>query len=100
MHDANDRFRNAEEERMISRLLGALTGGIVTFLLLWLFDNGRIVSSEKTGWLIAIAIGLVANALWPFFWGIYFGRKARNRRDEQIQSEVQRQLDAERNNPA
>jgi hypothetical protein len=83
------------EETMIQRLLGLLTGGIVTFLLLWLFDDGRIVSNEKSGWLLAIALGALANLMWPFIWGLFIARRVRHRRDEEMRSEVQRQVESQ-----
>lgn len=85
---------------MIERLMGILTGGIVTFLLLWLFDGGRIVSSEKGGWLVAIALGAVANLLWPLIWGIYIRRKVRGRRESAVRAEVERQIAQDRQPPA
>ena len=80
---------------MIRRLLSILTGGIVTFLLLWLFDDGRIVSSEKAGWVLAIALGAVASLLWPFIWAFFIARRARARREDAVQEEVQRQVEAQ-----
>lgn len=85
---------------MIERLLGIVTGGVVTFLLLWLFDGGRIVSNEKGGWLVAIAIGAAANLLWPLVWGIYIRRKVRGRRDAAVRAEVERQIGQDRQPPA
>ena len=84
---------------MIQRLLGVITGGIVTFLLLWLFDDGRVISGEKSGWLVAIVIGALANLLWPMIWGIYIGRRAQERQDRSVRAEVERQLDVERDPP-
>jgi hypothetical protein len=84
---------------MIQRLVGVLTGGIVTFLLLWLFDDGRIVSEEKSGWLLAIVIGALVNLFWPLIWGTYAGRRAYARRDDAVRMEVQRQVEAQRMAP-
>jgi hypothetical protein len=81
---------------LIERLLGFLVGGVVTFLLLWLFDDGRIISDEKMGWLVAIVIGILANVFHPLIWGIYRRRRTHERQDRLVRSEVERQLESER----
>jgi hypothetical protein len=77
---------------MIQNILAVVVGAAVTFLLLLLFDGTNLVPDQNTGYLIAVIIGGIANLLWPIVIGMWFARRARARREEAIQSEVQRQL--------
>ena len=81
---------------MIQRFIGVVVGGIVTFLLLLLFDDGRIVGEEFTGYLLAVVIGALVNLFWPFMWGSYMERRTRQRYDSNVRAEVQRQVEAQR----
>jgi hypothetical protein len=83
---------------MLQRLLGVTIGALVTFGILWL---STVAADDATllGWYAAAAlIGAVASFFWPVVAGIWLGRRARDRRDEAIQREVDRQM-AERNRP-
>ena len=80
---------------MLDRLLGVIVGGVVTFLLLLLFDDGRIVNNQTTGFAVAVAIGSAVNLVWPVFMSIWISRRAKGRRNELVQAEVQRQLAAQ-----
>ena len=80
---------------MIQRVFGIIIGGCVTFLLLLLFDDGRIISDEITGFLTAVAIGAVVNALWPVIWRLTMARRAQVEQDEIVRAEVQRQVAAQ-----
>jgi Na+/melibiose symporter-like transporter len=81
---------------MIQRFVSIVVGAIVTFLLLLLFHNGRIISDETTGYLVAVVVGAVVNLLWPFFWSTTSERRSRDRREAAMRVEVQRQLESER----
>jgi len=81
---------------VIQRLVSIIVGGIVTFLLLLLFHNGRIISNETTGYLFAVAIGALVNLFWPLIWSTFITRRARERRQASVRAEVQRQVDAQR----
>jgi hypothetical protein len=84
------------EETMLERLVSIVVGGIVTFLLLLLFDDGRIVGEEMTGYLLAVVIGALIALFWPFMWGTYTTRRQRARYDANVRAEVQRQVEAQR----
>lgn len=76
---------------MLQRLIGVTIGGIVTFVILWLsnFTN----QADLIPWYFAAAlIGAIASFFWPVVAGIWLGRRAKARRDERIEAEVQRQL--------
>ena len=79
---------------MIQRLVGIVIGGCVTFLLLILFDDGRILSEQYVGFLTAVVIGGLVNAFWPLIWRLMMARRARVRHDEAVRAEAQRQVDA------
>lgn len=81
---------------MLDRLLGIVNGAIVTFLLLLLFDDGRIISNQTTGFAVAIAIGAVVNLTWPIVMSLWISKRAKGRRDELVKIEVQRQLSAKK----
>ncbi|HET7056240.1 MAG TPA: hypothetical protein VFI12_07235, partial [Thermomicrobiales bacterium] len=63
---------------MIQRVISTIVGAVVTFLLLLLFHNGRIISNETTGYLVAVIIGALITLFWPLIWGTYMGRRARD----------------------
>lgn len=81
---------------MIQRLASTLVGGLVTFLLLLLFDNGRLIANETTGFLVAVATGAVVNLFWPWIWSAFMYRRRRQSRQQAVRVEVARQVDAQR----
>jgi hypothetical protein len=81
---------------MLQRLASIIVGGIVTLLLLLLFHNGRIISSESTGFLVAVVIGSVVNVFWPWMWANFMDRRRAQGRQDAVRAEVARQVDAQR----
>jgi hypothetical protein len=81
---------------VIQRLVSTLVGGLVTFLLLLLFHNGRLISNETTGFLVAVVVGAVVNLFWPWIWAGYVGRRRQQSRQQAVRVEVARQVDAQR----
>jgi hypothetical protein len=79
---------------MIQRTIGVVLGAIVTYLLLVFLVPTE--GDRSQAYLTAVVVGGVVSWAWPFVIGIWLGRRAKERRDEQIQAEVQRQLDEER----
>jgi Na+/pantothenate symporter len=80
---------------MIQRFLGVTVGALVTFLILWL--STVIDPVDLIPWYVAAAvIGAIASFLWPVVIGFWLRGRAMDRRDEQIQKEVDKQL-AEQN---
>lgn len=74
---------------MIQRAIGVIVGAIVTLIIL------VIMNLQDPGWqdyIVPLAIGAVAAWAWPVVIGFYLGRRVKQRRDEQIQSEVERQM--------
>jgi hypothetical protein len=81
---------------MIQRLISTIVGAVVTFLLLLLFHNGRIISNETTGYLVAVVIGGLITLFWPLIWSTYMGRRARDAQQATFRSQVQREVEAQR----
>lgn len=80
---------------MIQRAIGVTVGAIVTLIIL------VIMNLQDPGWedyIVPLAIGAVAAFFWPVVIGIWLGRRARQRRNNQIQSEVERQVNQQNRN--
>jgi NADH:ubiquinone oxidoreductase subunit 6 (subunit J) len=80
---------------MIQRAIGVTVGAIVTLIIL------VIMNLQDPGWedyLVPLAIGAVASFFWPVVIGFWLGRRARQRRNNQIQSEVARQVNEQNRN--
>ena len=71
---------------MIGRFVGNLVGALVTFALLW-FNH-----LDATAWAIAAGVGAIVAFLWPGVVGWYVAGRARSRREEEIEMEVQRRV--------
>jgi len=69
-------------------IIGVVIGAIVSYLLLIIMVGSEF--SDK--YLPAIVIGAIVALLWPWFIGLLLARRVKNRRDEQIQAEVERQM--------
>lgn len=68
-------------------IIGTAIGALVTYLLLIVF---RASSADQ--YLPAVAIGAVVAMLWPWVIAFLLGRRMKNKRDESIQAEVERQM--------
>jgi hypothetical protein len=90
---------------MLQRIIGVSIGALITFILLLLFYGGvdvnaadqavvnwRIVSDSTQAFLVASIVGAIASFFWPIVVAWWLARRIRHRRDNEIQSEVQRQL--------
>ena len=74
---------------MIQRAIGVTVGAIVSLIIL------VILNLQDPGWqdyIMPLAVGAVASWAWPVVIAIWLGRRAKQRREDQIQSEVQRQM--------
>ena len=78
---------------MIHRIIGFILGGITIWLIL---NASTIIGDDQPRYLAAIVIGLAVIALYPWLIGIWFVRRQRNKRDEEIQAEVQKQVAEEK----
>ena len=74
---------------MIQRAIGVTVGAIVSLIIL------VILNLQDPGWqdyVMPLAIGAVASWAWPVVIAFWLGRRAKQRRNNQIESEVQRQM--------
>ena len=72
----------------IQRIIGLAIGVIVAIILL--------IATTDVTWDAAIAplvVGAIAAFFWPVVIGFWLVRRAKQRREGQIQDEVQRQMD-------
>jgi 4-amino-4-deoxy-L-arabinose transferase-like glycosyltransferase len=81
---------------VIQRIVSTIVGGLVTFLLLLLFHNGRLIADETMGFLVAVAIGALVNLFWPWIWSAFMDRRRYQSRQQAVRVEVARQVDAQR----
>ena len=74
---------------MLQHAIGLVVGGLVALVLLMLTINGQ----PWNNFVMPLVVGGIAAFFWPVVIAFWLGRRARERRDNQIQEEVQRQLD-------
>lgn len=72
---------------MIQRAIGVTIGAIVSLILLVLMTP--VIWDQA---IVPLAVGAVAAWAWPVVIAFYLGRRAKARREDQIQGEVQRQM--------
>jgi ABC-type uncharacterized transport system permease subunit len=75
---------------MIQRAIGVTIGAIVSLVLL--------VAMTSVTWdqaIAPLAIGAIAAWAWPVVIAFWLGRRAKQRREDQIQEEVERQMKAQ-----
>jgi len=75
----------------IQRIIGLTIGVLVSAILLWWWADLALEQS-----IAALAIGAVAAFFWPVVVGIWLARRAKHRRDDKIQSEVERQVNEQK----
>jgi len=78
---------------MLQRGIGAIVGALVTLVFLVIMAGGN----PWQDYLAPLVIGALTTFFWPIVIAFWLGRRAKQRRDDQIQDEVQRQLDQGRN---
>jgi xanthine/uracil permease len=69
-------------------IIGAVIGGIVTYVLLVILVPGPTYEQ----FLPAVVIGAIVTMIWPWFIGLMLARRVKNKRDASIQAEVERQM--------
>ncbi len=95
---------------MLQRLIGVSIGAIITFVLLLVFYgtkeiNGvvspdwRFVGDSTQAFLVASIVGAIASFFWPIVIAWWLARRIRHRRDNEIQSEVQRKIAEQQRGP-
>jgi uncharacterized membrane protein (DUF485 family) len=82
---------------MIRRITGIVLGVAAFLLVYWL--TGGFATPSTPNWALAILVGLVVALIWPWVMGILIVRRARQRRQDEIDKEVQASLARQQNNP-
>jgi len=75
----------------IQRIIGLVIGGVIALVLLALMTDVTIDQA-----FVPILIGGIAAWAWPVVIGIWLVRRAKARRENQIEDEVQRQLNQQK----
>ncbi len=78
----------------MQRIIGIVLGAIATYLLLLLLVGTAGDASRSFG--IAVLVGAGISLVWPWLVGFYVGRRVKERRDEEIQREVEKAIAADR----
>jgi len=74
----------------MQHIIGVGIGGVVTYALLFIMVGSQY--SDK--YLPAVVIGAIVALAWPWVIGLMLARRVKNRRDDQIQKEVDAQMKA------
>jgi uncharacterized membrane protein (DUF485 family) len=82
---------------MIRRITGIVLG-VVAFLITYALTGG-LATPSNPNWALSILIGLVVALIWPWVMGLLLVRRARQRRQDEIDREVQKQLANQQDNP-
>lgn len=76
---------------MVRNLLSAGASGLLVFAYL-LFYNVTKFTDIVPAYFIAGLVAAIGALFWPWLVGLFLVRRVRNKRDEDIQKEVDRQL--------
>jgi cytochrome c biogenesis protein CcdA len=74
----------------MQRIIGLVLGAVVTYVILVVMVG--TTGDAARNYLIAVVAGTIVALVWPWVVAIYIGRRVKERRDEEIQREVERQL--------
>ena len=81
---------------MIRRITGIILGVLAFLLVYWLTGLG---TPSQPNLALAALIGLVVALIWPWLMGLIMVRRTRQRRQDEIDQEVQKQLAQQQKNP-
>jgi len=81
---------------MIRRIVGIVLGVVAFFIVYWITGLG---TPSQPNWALAALIGLVIALIWPWVFGIWAVRRVRQKRQAEIDQEVQKQLAQQQNKP-
>ena len=81
---------------MIRRIVGIVLGVVAFFIVYWITGLG---TPSQPNWALAALIGLVIALIWPRVFGIWADRRVRQKRQDEIDQEVQKQLAQQQNKP-
>ena len=75
---------------MLQRIIGFILGGLTIWVLLNI--TNALSGDTQPKYLLSIVVGLLVVVLWPWVMGIILVRRAKQRRSDEIDREVQEQL--------
>jgi len=81
---------------MIRRITGIVLGVVAFLIVYWL--TGGFATPATPNWALSILVGLVVALIWPWIMGILLVRRAKQKRQDEIDKEVQKQLAQQQNN--
>jgi cell shape-determining protein MreD len=81
---------------MIRRITGIILGVLAFLLVYWLTGLG---TPSSPNWALSLLVGLVVALIWPWIMGLIMVRRGRQRRQDEIDKEVQEQLAKQQSNP-
>lgn len=76
---------------MLQHIIGSVVGAAIAWLALVLTN-----ANTSPQYITAVAIGAVASMLWPWVIGLFLARRVKQRRDDKIQQEVDKQINAQK----
>ena len=82
---------------MIRRITGIVLGVVAFLIVYWL--TGGTATPATPNWALSILVGLVVALIWPWIMGLIIVRRTRQRRQNEIDQEVQKQLAQQQNKP-
>jgi cell shape-determining protein MreD len=75
---------------MIRRITGIVLGVVAFLIVYWL--TGGFATPATPNWALSILVGLVVALIWPWIMGLLLARRVRQRRQAEIDREVDAQL--------
>jgi len=76
---------------MLRTIIAAVIGGLATFVFLVVWDATQ-GSTDITAFFWAGVVGAIGTLIWPAIVGLWFWRRAKARREDRIEAEVNKQL--------
>jgi ABC-type uncharacterized transport system permease subunit len=76
---------------MLQHIIGSAVGGAIAWLVLVLTNT-----NTSPQYVTAVVIGAIASMLWPIVIGFFLARRVKQRRQDQIQQEVDKQVNAQK----
>ena len=76
---------------MLQHIIGSAVGAAVAWLVLVLTN-----ATSSPQYVTAVAIGAIASMLWPWVIGLFLARRIKQRRQDEIQAEVDKQVNAQK----
>ena len=81
---------------MIRRIVGIVLGVVAFFIVYWITGLG---TPSNPNWALAALVGQVIALIRPWVFGIWAVRRVRQKRQNEIDQEVQKQLAQQQNKP-